>query len=225
MLDSLKAGIVLIDKPQGWTSHDVVAKVRRLTGVKRVGHAGTLDPLATGLLIVLVGREFTQRQAEFMKQEKEYLVTGQLGLTTDSYDSEGLVVQQETWQKVSQIERQQVVDALDQFRGEIAQQVPAFSAVKVKGKKLYEAARRGKTVQAELPVRRVTIKEVELVDFAMDETTQQATFSLRVVCSSGTYIRSLIHDLGQVLGVGATVTALRRTRIGDLHIKDATPLA
>lgn len=224
MLDSLKEGIVLIDKPQGWTSHDVVAKVRRLTGVKRVGHAGTLDPLATGLLIVLVGREFTKKQDMFMKQEKEYMVTGRLGITTDSYDLDGQVTARSEWRGVKQIDRSQLEATLPLFLGEIDQQVPAFSAVKVQGKKLYELARRKANI-ADLPVRKVVNKELELLNVTTNDETSEATFSLRVVCSSGTYIRSLVHDIGQKLKVGATVTHLRRTRIGALHIKDALKLA
>lgn len=217
-----KQGILLIDKPKGWTSHDVVGRIRRLTGVKRVGHAGTLDPLATGLLIVLVGREFTKLQSQFLKQDKEYEVTARLGVVTDSYDSDGQVISQADWQDVAKINRVDLERVIKKYKGEITQQVPIFSAVKVGGEKLYNKARAGQTnVDFNLPSRTVKINEINFTDFSSDEVTQTATFSLTVSVSSGTYIRSLIHDIGQELGVGAHVISLRRTKIGDLSVLNA----
>jgi tRNA pseudouridine55 synthase len=218
-----QSGIWLVDKPTGMTSHDVVDRVRRLTGIKRVGHTGTLDPLASGLLIILVGRQYTKLQNQFLKQDKEYLVTGQLGVTTDSYDAEGKVTNEASWDEISKISQEQIEDSLTQFRGEISQAVPAFSAVKIKGKKLYELARKDQKIE-KLPVREVTIHNLELTDFSIDPKSKTTYFSLKVFSSSGTYIRSLVHDLGQVLKVGATVTKLRRTKIGETSIKSAQTL-
>lgn len=218
-------GIVLIDKPVGLTSHDVVARVRRQTGIKRVGHSGTLDPLATGLLIILIGRQYTKLQDVFLKQDKEYECTVQLGITTDSYDSDGQILQTAPWEKVQGVTKQAVSTALDTFIGSQMQTVPAFSAVKVGGKKMYELARKQQPIE-NLPSRQVTIYAIELLSFnqnavAQDESTQKVTVTFRVSTSSGTYIRSLAHDLGVQLGVGATVTALRRTKIGALGVEDA----
>jgi tRNA pseudouridine55 synthase len=219
------AGILLIDKSTGMTSHDVVNIVRRQTGVRRVGHAGTLDPLATGLLIVLVGREFTKKQSEFMKLDKEYLCTAKLGIKTDTYDIDGQVISKASWDEVKKITQVNLEKVLENFRGEIEQTVPAYSAVKIKGEKLYEKARKGETKKEDLPKRKVNIKELELIDFSKDEIKQATSFTLRVACSSGTYIRSLIHDIGQQLKVGAMVKELRRTKIGDLDAKDAISFA
>lgn len=217
-------GVLLIDKPSGITSHDVVNQVRRQTGVKRVGHAGTLDPLATGLLIILVGRDATKKQAEFLHQDKEYICTAQLGIETDTYDSEGVITRRTPWERVKQLTPDQVESALAHFRGEIHQTVPAYSAVKVQGQKLYDKARRGTIDITALPSRVVKIYELELLDFYKDEAQQAVFLSLRVKCSSGTYIRSLVYDLGQFLGIGAYITALRRTKIGEFTVEDAQQL-
>jgi len=217
-------GLLLIDKPSGWTSHDVVAKVRHITGIKTVGHAGTLDPLATGLLIVLVGKEFTKQQTQFLKMDKEYVVTAQLGITTDSYDTDGQIVSQAEWSQVKKINQAQVKTVLTHLTGAITQTVPAFSAVKVKGKKLYNLARKQQLDLATLPQRQVKIYSLELLNFTIDQVKQQILVTLKIKCSSGTYIRSLVHDLGQLLGVGATVTRLRRTHIGPYRVEDAEPL-
>lgn len=210
------AGILLIDKPSGITSHDVVYRVRKKTGVKRVGHAGTLDPLATGLLIVLVSREFTKKQDQFMKQDKEYLCEAQLGIETDTYDIQGKVIRESS----PEITQDVLEKILDKFMGKIIQTVPAFSAVKVKGEKLYNKARKGEIEKKDLPSREVEIKRLELVDF----NDSQQKFSLIIECSSGTYIRSLVHDMGQEIGVGATITSLRRTKIGSYSIEQALDL-
>ncbi len=214
-------GILLIDKPVGITSHDVVYRVRRKTGVKKVGHAGTLDPLATGLLIILVGREFTKRQTEFLKQDKEYWCEVRLGVETDSYDLEGQVIGETDWQELENISQLDIENVLNKFRGEILQVVPAFSAIKIKGQKLYEKARRGEINKKDLPSRKVKIKKLELIDFSKDKNHKTIFFTIKVACSSGTYIRSLAHDIGQSLGVGAIVSQLRRTKIGDFSVKDA----
>ena len=155
-------GILLVDKPTGITSHDVVYKVRKKTGVKRVGHTGTLDPLATGLLIVLVGREFTKRQTEFLKLDKDYICEAQLGVETDTYDVDGKTIKEASWEELKKITETDFKRALDNFRGEINQTVPPYSAVKIKGEKLYEKARKGEIIQEDLPSRRVLIKELKL---------------------------------------------------------------
>lgn len=214
------AGIVLVDKPAGITSHDVVNRIRKATGIKKIGHAGTLDPLATGLLIILISREFTKQQAKFLKKDKQYLVTGRLGMTTDSYDIDGRVVEEVEKEKVEKISKEEIETALQSFKGEITQTVPAYSAVKVKGKKLYQLARKDKIDLKRLPKRRITIQNIEMTEFDKGK----GEFILKVDCSSGTYIRSLIHDLGQKLGVGATVVQLRRTKIGKMKVEDGVKL-
>jgi tRNA pseudouridine55 synthase len=225
-------GVVLIDKPSGPTSHDVVARVRRLTKQKRVGHAGTLDPLASGLLVVLIGREFTKLQDTFMKQAKVYEVTAQFGSVTDTYDSQGKVLESANPAQLVALTQDTVEAQLSQFRGTITQRVPLYAAVKINGQKLYETARRmgdalstttWRDTVSELPTRDITITELTLLDWqgAAASPTGQPTASFRVACSSGTYIRSFVHDLGQELGVGAFVTTLRRTQIGVLDVADA----
>jgi tRNA pseudouridine55 synthase len=219
-----QSGVALIDKPTGWTSHDVVNKVRRLTGIKRVGHAGTLDPLATGLLIILIGREFTKMQDLFMKQPKEYLVTAQFGITTDSYDIDGETTDEAPPELVSGLTKEKIEDAMQPFIGNIDQQVPIFSAVKVKGKKLYEHGRKQRSSESTetenpvLPIKQVIVESFEVLNLDLPYA------EFRVTCSSGTYIRSLIYDLGQMLGTGATVTQLRRTKIGEYSVSNAIQL-
>ncbi|MBU1200409.1 tRNA pseudouridine(55) synthase TruB [Patescibacteria group bacterium] len=209
-------GILLIDKPTGLTSHDVVNVVRKKIGVKKVGHTGTLDPLATGLLIILVGRRYTKKQSKFLKQNKQYQVTIKLGVETDTYDSDGEIVGKSPPASVNKITKQDIVTTLKKFQGEINQTVPPFSAVKVDGKKLYQLARQKKEIK-KLPVKKIIIKKIKLISF------NNKTFEteLLVDCSSGTYIRSLAHDIGESLGVGAHVTKLRRTKIGSLSVKKA----
>ena len=218
------AGILLIDKPSGMTSHDVINQIRRKTNVKRVGHAGTLDPLATGLLIVLVGREFTKQQSKFMKLKKEYVCEARLGLATDTYDIDGQVIQQRPWDQIKLITSDKLELVLKDFRGEITQTVPAYSAVKIKGEKLYRKARKGELDQTTLPKRRVIINNLEVLNFNLDNQQQELNFTIKTNVSSGTYIRSLVHDIGQALNLGATVIALRRTKIGDYDVARAQAL-
>jgi len=223
-LDENNHGILLIDKPTDMTSHDVVNIVRKKTGVKRVGHAGTLDPLATGLLIILVGKQFTKLQSKFLKTYKTYLCTAQLGIETDTYDIDGEVIKETEWKKLEKITKQQLEKTLEQFEGKNFQTVPAFSAVKVKGKKLYKQARKKKIDKSKLPKREIVITRLNLTSFKKDVKKKQILFSIEVRASSGTYIRSLIHDIGEKLRVGATITKLRRTQVKDLNIKDAISL-
>lgn len=197
--------MLLIDKPVGWTSFDVVAKARKLLNVKRIGHAGTLDPAASGLLIVLVGREETKQQDQFMKLDKVYEVTIKVGEFSTTDDVEG-EISSNTYRLPNTSNEFQL--QLQQFTGTIQQQPPAYSAIHVAGQRAYQLARRGEVV--ELPKRTVTIHQLEILEF------EPPLVTLRVHCSHGTYIRSLAHDLG------GYVTALRRTKIGDYSVEQAT---
>lgn len=216
-------GVWFLDKPTGWTSHDVVAWIRGRTGVKRVGHAGTLDPLATGLLIVLVGREATKRQSQFLKLDKEYTCLMQLGRTSTTYDRDGELSEAVAWSQLEKITRVQVEQALAGFVGDIDQQVPLYSSVKVAGRSLHRIARAGESLSAALPVKRVSIYQIRVDDVAADQATQTLQVRFTVSCGSGTYIRSLVHDVGQKLEVGAFVHELRRTKIGSYLIENAQP--
>lgn len=201
---------LLIDKPVTWTSHDVVAYLRGVTKIKKVGHAGTLDPFATGLLIVGVGREATKQLDAFKNLDKTYVATLKLGVTSDTYDSTGTIVEQPTAEKPTE---KQIKAVLDTFIGSQQQIPPMYSAKKVKGRKLYELARKG--VEIERAPHEITIYQVNLLDYSFPALT------LEIACSSGTYIRTLAHDIGQKLGTGALCSDLRRTRIGDYRAQDA----
>lgn len=212
---------LLIDKPTGRSSFSIVAQVRRVSKIKRVGHAGTLDPLATGLLIVLVGREATREQGTFLHMDKWYECTARFGQISDTYDKTGEVSPSATWEQLEKISERDVFAAMKELTGQIQQTVPAFSAVKRQGQKLYDMARKGTLDLETLPVRTVQILQFELKQFRKDEHEHTVVGEFIVHCSSGTYIRSLIHDLGQKLAVGAVVTQLRRTQIGEYSVKDA----
>ena len=201
--------VLLIDKPLGWTSFDVVRKLRHLVRIKKIGHAGTLDPLATGLLIVCTGK-FTKRINEFMAQEKEYTGTITLGAVTPSYDLE---TEPTDHQDIGAITLSLIQQSVKQFTGSILQVPPAHSAIKVKGKRVYELARKGESVILE--PRRITISSFEVLRF------EEGLVHFKVVCSTGTYIRSLANDLGVALGCGAYLSALRRTRIGSFLVDQA----
>jgi tRNA pseudouridine55 synthase len=214
-LTPVAAGVLNIDKPAGPTSHDVVARVRRLCGTKRVGHAGTLDPAATGVLVVLLG--VATRLAEYATDlPKRYDAVIQFGLRTDSQDTTGATLSRDD---ASSLTEAAIEAALGSFRGEILQTPPMVSAVKVEGQRLYELARRGETV--ERAARPVTIYSLRLVEF---HSGSNAWGRLLVECSSGTYIRTLCADLGEALGCGAAMGALRRTRIGPFQVEDALSL-
>jgi len=201
--------VLLIDKPLGWTSFDVVRKLRHLIRIKKIGHAGTLDPLATGLLIVCTGK-FTKRINEFMAQEKEYTGTITLGAVTPSYDLE---TEPTDHQDIGAITLSLIQQSVKQFTGSILQVPPAHSAIKVKGKRVYELARKGESVVLE--PRRITISSFEVLRF------EEGLVHFKVICSTGTYIRSLANDLGVALGCGAYLSALRRTRIGSFLVDQA----
>ena len=213
--DYKEGQVILIDKPLEWTSFQAVNKVRWLIrkafGIKKikVGHAGTLDPLATGLLIICTGK-FTKKIDAFQAQEKEYTGTFTLGCTTPSYDLETEIDQ--TFD-ISEITSEKIHEATKQFIGEIQQQPPVFSALKKEGKRLYEFARSGEEV--EIPFRTITISEFEITKIALPKV------DFRVVCSKGTYIRSLANDFGKALNNGAHLSALRRTRIGEFSVEKA----
>lgn len=210
MSGSAPTGFILVDKPQGWTSHDVVAKVRGRIGGK-VGHAGTLDPMATGLLVLGVGG--ATRLLRFVQgARKEYLATALLGVATDSLDADGAIISREPLP----VTAQEVRAAMERFTGEIMQIPPMVSARKVEGRRLYELAREGKVVERE--ARAVTIDKLELIDMAPSDYPE---ITFRTVCSTGTYIRTLADDIGRAVGGRAHLTALRRVRNGPVHVRDA----
>jgi tRNA pseudouridine55 synthase len=201
--------LLLINKPLRWTSFDAVNKIRNLIRVKKVGHAGTLDPLATGLLIICTGK-FTKKINEYMAQEKEYTGTFTLGATTPTYDLES---EPEDFKPFEHLTEAKIRSAIKNFTGEIMQIPPAHSAIKVEGKRLYELARQGKEVKLE--PRKISIKEFEITKIELP------IIHFKVVCSTGTYIRSLAKDLGAALGCGAYLSSLCRTRIGEFLLQDA----
>jgi len=205
----LEGEVILIDKPLKWTSFDAVKKVRLLTGVSKVGHAGTLDPLAAGLLIICTGK-FTKKINEYMGMEKEYIGTFTLGATTPTYDLES---EPKNFKTTAHLTPEIIHAATKQFTGAIMQVPPAHSAIKKGGKRLYELARKGK--QVELEARAITISSFEIINIYLP------VIEFRVVCSTGTYIRSLANDFGEALGAGAYLSSLCRTRIGDFLLKDA----
>ena len=205
-------GIVIIDKPAGWTSQDVVSKLRGVLHTKRIGHGGTLDPMATGVLPVFVGR--ATRAVEFFEHaEKTYETVLRLGITTDTEDITGSVLQQ---QEVT-VTEQQFLAVLEQFRGEIQQIPPMYSALKINGQKLYDLARRGKEVERK--PRAITIHALDCLSF------DGQTARLRINCSKGTYIRTLCKDIGEALGCGGCMESLRRVAAGSYIIEEAIPLA
>ncbi len=208
--------VLLLDKPFRWTSFDVIGRTRKIIKVKKVGHAGTLDPLATGLLIVCTGK-FTKRINEFMAQEKEYTGTFTLGATTPTYDLESEPV---NFKPTDAVNEEQIHAATAAFTGAIQQIPPAHSAIKIDGKRVYEMARQGQEVK--LQPRNVIIKEFEITAIAQRTPNgEMPVVHFRVVCSTGTYIRSLAFDFGNALGCGAYLSSLCRTRIGEFLLKDA----
>ena len=205
-------GIVIIDKPEGWTSQDVVSKLRGVLHTKRIGHGGTLDPMATGVLPVFVGRG--TRAVEFFEHaEKCYETVLRFGITTDTEDITGTVLEE----KPVSVTRQQLEAALEQFRGDIQQIPPMYSALKINGQKLCDLARKGK--QVERTPRTITIMALTLLEFTGN------TARLRVACSKGTYIRTLCKDIGQALGCGGCMESLRRVQAGAYTIDEAIPLS
>jgi tRNA pseudouridine55 synthase len=207
-------GLLLIHKPAGITSHDVVDRVRGVAKTRRVGHAGTLDPFATGLLIVGINKG-TKALTALVGQDKTYEATARLGATSTTDDPEGDITEQTI---ATHPTREDIERACDQFRGGYLQTAPAFSAKKIDGKRLYELARKGKADAIVLPQKQVTITELAITAY------EWPTLSFTVSCGSGTYIRALARDIGTALHCGAYLTALRRTRIGSYDLKDAIAL-
>ena len=204
-------GIVIVDKPAGWTSQDVTARLRRVFGTRRIGHGGTLDPMATGVLPVFVGR--ATRGVEFFEHaDKTYEAVLRLGTVTDTQDSTGTVLEK----RPAAVTEAEFRDILPKFTGKIAQVPPMYSAIKVDGKKLYELARAGKEVERK--PREITIFSLELLEFSGE------TAKIRVHCSKGTYIRTLCHDIGAALGCGACMETLRRTAAGEYTLADSVEL-
>lgn len=204
-------GILLVDKPQGWTSHDVVAKLRGVLGERRIGHSGTLDPMATGLLVVFLGR--ATRAVQFAEaHEKTYLAGMRTGIVTDTQDITGEVL------KTSGIrpKREELLSVLPEFTGELMQLPPMYSAVKINGQRLYKLARNGVEIQRQ--PRPITIGELSLLGEG------EGDFSLRIRCSKGTYIRTLVNDIGEKMGCGAALSSLRRITSGDFSISQAYTL-
>ena len=204
-------GILLIDKPAGWTSSDVVAKLRGILHERRIGHSGTLDPMATGLLVIFIGR--ATRAVEFAEsQGKRYRAGLRLGLITDTQDTTGTAL----GGTPRELSREELETALTAFRGELQQIPPMYSAIKVKGQKLYEIARRGGEVERK--PRPVTIYELDVLG------QENGDWLLDICCSKGTYVRTLCHDIGAALGCGGCMSALRRTRAGSFRLEDAHTL-
>ena len=204
--------VLLIDKPLTWTSFDAVKKIRILTRISKIGHAGTLDPLATGLLIICTGK-FTKKINEYMAREKEYTGSFTLGATTPTYDRETDPIDFKPYEHLSNF---QIEEATKQFTGEIFQIPPIHSAIKIEGKPAYVLARKGH--DGKMEPRKVTISIFEITAINLP------VVNFRVVCTTGTYIRSLAYDFGQALGCGAYLSSLCRTRIGEFRVEDAVSL-
>ncbi len=211
-VNNLVSGVLVVDKPVGLTSHDVVQIIRRGTGIRRAGHTGTLDPRASGVLVVLIGPAV--RLSEFVSAEdKRYQATIRMGSSTDTYDAEGTPSGPEVPVSVT---REQFTELLTHYVGDIEQKPPAYSAIKVQGQHSYDRARRGEEV--DLAPRIIHVHSLELLEWAVPEVV------VDVHCSSGTYVRSLAHDIGEELGVGAHLVGLRRTRSGRFTLRDAVSL-
>jgi tRNA pseudouridine55 synthase len=212
VVKNVVSGVLVVDKPVGLTSHDVVQIIRRGTGIRRAGHTGTLDPRASGVLVVLVGPAV--RLSEYVSaSDKRYQATIRLGSATDTYDAEGVSTQDEMPVMITE---EEFVSLLEGYVGEIEQVPPPYSAVKVKGKKAYEMARKGEKV--ELEPRKINVYGLEILEWALPEIV------IDVYCSSGTYVRSLANDIGVELGVGAHLIGLRRTKSGRFSLRDAVSL-
>ncbi|MBN1145995.1 MAG: tRNA pseudouridine(55) synthase TruB [Anaerolineales bacterium] len=214
-IKNIVSGVLVVDKPIGMTSHDVVQMIRRGTGIRRAGHTGTLDPRASGVLVVLIGPAV--RLSEFVSaSDKRYQATIHLGSSTDTYDSEGEITNYSTDEIIDEITEEQFDAILQQFVGEIEQVPPPYSAVKVKGRRAYDMARQGEEV--DLEPRIISVYSLEILEWAPPEVV------IDVYCSSGTYVRSLANDLGKALGSGAHLVGLRRTKSGRFTLRDAVPL-
>jgi tRNA pseudouridine55 synthase len=212
-MNNSNSGFILINKPIGPTSHDIVSQLRKITGIKKIGHAGTLDPFASGLLILAIGREATKRINEFVKLDKEYSAVLKLGAVSNTYDPEGNIEI-----KSNQVPPTEslIATVLEKFLGEQEQVPPMFSAKKINGQKLYNLARQGKIVQRQ--PNKIKIYDLEIVNYCWPE------LSLKIKCSSGTYVRSLGNDIGERLGCGAYLSGLQRTKIGSYLLEDCVDI-
>lgn len=207
-------GILNINKPKGITSFDVIARLRKILNIKKIGHAGTLDPLATGVLPIFVGN--ATRLIQFIPKTKSYRAYARLGIETNTYDTEGEIINQ----KVAKYDIGQIKEILKTFEGKILQTPPVYSAISVKGKRLYEYAR--KNIEVEIPQREVEIFKIEVVDFQANQYFPLLIFDIH--CASGVYVRSIIHDLGEKLGTGAMMEDLVRTMSANLSLENSVNL-
>lgn len=205
-------GVLNLDKPRGWTSHDAVAKIRRLIGQQKVGHAGTLDPNATGVLLLCLGKG-TKLSRYYMLLEKEYHAFFRLGISTDTQDADGKVIEEKD---PSGVTGERLAEVISRYKGAIMQTPPMVSAVKVGGRRLYRIARKGETVERE--ARPIRVRLFDLVRF------EPPVAEVRIVCSKGTYVRTLAADIGEELGCGAHLDRLTRTRIGSYRVEDASTI-
>ncbi len=212
----LDPGIYNVFKPYGWTSFDVVNKMKRISGIKKIGHSGTLDPMATGVLIVAIGREFTKTISELTNLPKSYMAEITFGIVTDTYDLEGRITQMKRPESICQ---KDVEDVLPNFIGNIKQKPPIYSALKKNGKKLYEYARKNQEVEIE--EREVTISSINVLGYKIGA---YPTINIKADVSKGTYIRSLAYDIGEKLEVGAVLSKLVRYSVGDYCVKDSYKL-
>ena len=210
----MESGFLVVNKPIGPTSHDMVDKLRRISGIKKIGHAGTLDPFASGVLVLAVGRSATKRISEIAKTDKEYIADICLGVVTDTYDNTGKTVDKKDVSRPPK--KEEIEGVLKSFIGKQKQTPPMYSAKKVGGKKLYQLARQGKEVAREPSL--IDIKSIELMEYEFPE------LRIKVKCSSGTYLRSLAHDIGMALDVGAHLKNLKRTTVGSYNISQAVDL-
>ena len=204
-------GIININKPKGFTSHDVVAKLRKILNIKQIGHTGTLDPMATGVLPVCIGK--ATKVIQYLESQKAYRAFIQLGIKTDTYDVEGELLEKKT----VKIDLEEIKKHLESFKGEITQTPPIYSAVHYKGKRLYEYARKNIEIK-DIPTRQVTIKTIELIDI-QDKDLENPILIIDIDCSEGTYIRSIAHNLGEKLGYGACLKDLIRTKAGRFYLE------
>jgi len=213
MRNEMKSGFILIDKPSGMTSHDVVDYLRKITKIKKIGHSGTLDPIATGLLILGIGREATKKLSKFQKLDKEYVAKIRLGAVSDTFDRAGKIKEIEV-KKIPT--KNEIEEVLKTFQGEILQSPPPYSAKKIKGAKLYQLARKGILVKAK--PKKVKIYKIEILNY------DWPYLEIKVSCSSGTYVRSLANDIGEKLKCGGYIEELRRTKIGNFSVENAKKL-
>jgi len=209
-----KPGFLLVKKPKNITSHDVVDRLRKISGIKKIGHSGTLDPFATGLLILGIGKGATKKLSRFLKADKEYIGLLKLGAVSDTFDKTGKILEKE---KIKKPTKDEVKKVLESFLGEINQTPPLFSAQKIKGKPLYRLARKG--IKIKPRAKKVKINKIEILNYSFPY------LKIKVKCSSGTYIRSLANDIGKTLGCGAYLEELKRTKIGSYSLEKAVELS